>query len=109
MILFCLGTWGMLAGGIGYRLEIFLGMIAPLTIGMISMAILFHQHQNHSTKLTSVLIKLFITKLIIYGVYFYWLFTFYTFTPIPFVISFTGYFVTLHIGEALFLKSIFKY
>ncbi len=105
---FCLGTWGLIVGGIGYAKEIFLGMIAPLLIGTVSISFLFNSHQKAPENVTKVMIKSFAAKMIIYGLYFIYIFTFYTFNPLPFILSFLVYFVTLHMSEALFLKSIFK-
>jgi hypothetical protein len=29
--------------------------------------------------------------------------------PVPFVVSFTGYFIALHVTEAVFMRRLFKY
>ncbi len=105
---FCLGTWGFIAGGMEqYFKEIFLGMIAPLIIGVISILFISNVQKKSPEKVTNILLKTFMGKMIFYGAYFIYIFTFYSFTPIPFIISFVGYFITLHVCEALFLKSIF--
>ncbi|MFQ6678601.1 MAG: hypothetical protein ACE5D0_09830 [Fidelibacterota bacterium] len=106
--LFCLGTFGLIVGGMesNYR-EIFLGMIAPLIIGIVSILFISDVQKKSPEKVTNILIKTFLVKMIFYGVYFIYIFTFYTFNPKPFIISFTGYFLTLHVSEALFLKTIF--
>lgn len=105
---FCLGTWGLIAGGIEqYFKEIFIGMIAPLIIGVVSVLYISYIQKKSQEKLTNILLKAFMGKMIFYGAYFIYIFTFYTFTPIPFILSFVGYFITLHVCEALFLKSIF--
>lgn len=105
---FCLGTWGLIVGGIGYTKEIFLGMIAPLIIGIMSIILLSIAHQKSSEKVNKIMIKLFAGKMVFYALYFIYIFTFYTFNPMPFILSFTGYFITLHISEALFLRSVFN-
>lgn len=106
---FCIGTWGLIVGGLEqFAIEIFLGMIAPLIVGIISIFVLSAIHKKSPERVTNVLIKSFGIKMIFYGMYFIYIFTFYTFNPMPFILSFVGYFVTLHICEALFLRSIFK-
>ena len=105
---FCLGTLGLIVGSIGYTKEIFLGMIAPLIIGIMSIIQLSIAHQKSSEKVNKIMIKLFAGKMVFYALYFIYIFTFYTFNPMPFILSFTGYFITLHISEALFLRSVFN-
>ena len=106
---FCLGTWGLIAGGMmQYAKEIFLGMIAPLIIGVISITYISIINKKTPGKVTNVLYKSFAIKMITYGAYFICIFTFYTFNPMPFILSFFSYFITLHMIEALFLRSIFK-
>lgn len=105
---FCLGTWGLVVGGVGHAKEIFLGMVAPLTIGVLSMILLNNTHQRTPEKVNKFMITLFAGKMVFYALYFIFIFTFYTFNTLPFIISFVGYFITLHISEALFLRSIFK-
>jgi len=43
-----------------------------------------------------------------YGLLLVIMFTFISFNPLPFIISFTGYFLALHITEAFVLRYIFK-
>lgn len=95
-------------GGIGYTKEIFLGMIAPLIIGVISILLLAIAHQKSPEQVNKIMIKMFAGKMVFYALYFIYIFTFYTFNPMPFILSFVGYFITLHISEALFLRSIFN-
>lgn len=106
--IFCLGTFGLLVSGMEhYFMEIFLGMIAPLIIGIISIYLISDIQKKSPEKVTNILLKTFVGKMIFFGAYFIYIFTFYSFNPTPFIISFTGYFLTLHVSEALFLKTIF--
>tara|TARA_B100001964_G_scaffold63079_1_gene71849 strand:- start:337 stop:693 length:357 start_codon:yes stop_codon:yes gene_type:complete len=106
---FCIGTWGLIVGGLEqFAKEIFLGMIAPLIVGIISILVLSEKNKKNPGNVTNVLIQSFAGKMIFYALYFIYIFTFYTFNPLPFVISFVSYFVTIHICEALFLRSIFN-
>jgi len=106
---FCLGTWGLIVGGMEeFAKEIFLGMIAPLLMGVGSIFLISIANQKSPENVNSVMVKLFIIKMILYALYLIYIFTFYSFNPMPFILSFVGYYITLHISEALFLKSIFK-
>ncbi len=107
--LFCLGTWGLIARAMDqYVNEVFLGMIVPLVVGICFIFFISFVHQKNPQKLTNSMIKAFAIKMIIYAIYFVVIFTFCTFTPFPFILSFAGYFLTLHLCEALLLRSKFK-
>lgn len=108
--LLCLGSWGLLSGLFfpDYSTEIFLGMIAPLLVGTITVPIMKKTHITDPNNLTRFMMKGFLAKMILYGAYVSVIIGFYTFNAIPFVLSFVGYFVMLHVLEALFLRSIFK-
>ena len=70
-----MGTWGLIAGGMmQYAKEIFLGMIAPLIIGVISIVYLSIVHKNSPEKVTSVIVKSFAGKMVFYAVYFVYIF-----------------------------------
>jgi len=110
MFFFTLGSWGLAAGLFfpAFRWEMFLGMIAPLVIGLLTLFCEKKIYDRNPADLTPFMLKAFAGKMIFYGAYFIYIFTFYTFNPMPFIISFICYFITLHISEALFFKSIFK-
>ena len=61
--------------------------------------------EKASETLTSFFIKSFFIKMVFYGAYIIILFNFYTFSHVPFILSFSGCFITLHIGEAFFFNS----
>ena len=46
-----------------------------------------------------------IMKMILYGIIIVAIFTFISFNPIPFIISFTSYYLTLHLTEAFIVRS----
>ena len=59
--IFCLGTWGLIVGGIEeYAKEIFLGMIAPLLIGIGSIFLLSIANQKSPENVNRVMVKSFI-------------------------------------------------
>ena len=110
MFFFTLGSWGLAAGLFfpAFRWEMFLGMIAPLAVGVCTIIYITSIYTKTPERTTNAMTKAFMVKIIFYGTYFIYIFTFYTFNPVPFVISFVCFFITLHMSEALFFKSIFK-
>lgn len=110
LIFLCFGSWLFVSKVFfeEYFIEIFLGMVAPLIIGLISVFKIKSIFLNSPQKLTSFMIKSFVVKMISYGIYFIGIVTFSTFNPPQFFISFIFYFGALHVLEALFISSVFK-
>ena len=46
--------------------------------------------------------------MILFALYFIIILSFYTFEPIPFVISFTGFFILFYVIEAVFLQKLIQ-
>lgn len=110
LIIFCLGSFGILSGIFfeEYKIEIFLGMIMPLTVGILTVILSYKVYLKDPEKLTGWMIKSFFGKMIIYGLYFVIILGFYTFHALPFVSSFVGFFIVLHMIEALYFNKLFK-
>ena len=109
LIVFCFGYWSLVSWIIikDYISELFLGMIVPLVIGLLTVKKIQSIFTSDPGKLTSFMMKSFIGKLVIYGVYMMGIVAFSSFSERPFFISFMGYFITLHVLEAFFIKSVF--
>ena len=106
MIVFCLGLWGILIWiDKQYLVEYFLGIIAPLVVGVITVLRERTVHKKKMRSLTSFFIKSFFVKMVVYGAYIIMLFNFYTFSHVHFILSFASCFITLHISEAFFFNS----
>ena len=88
--------------------EIFLGMIAPLIIGLSTVFTVKSIYLKNPTKLTSFMIKSFGGKMILYGLYIFGIATFSTFDARKFLVSFIVYFSALHMLEALFIRAVFR-
>ena len=100
-----------LGGGMlfpGYINEIFLGMISPLLVTIVSIIWIKKVFKNNPEKLTAVMTKSFLIKMVLFALYFILILSFYTFKPIPFVISFTGFFIVFYVIEAIFLQKLFQ-
>ena len=109
LIVFCFGSWFIISWIIikGYIPELFLGMIVPLVIGLLTVTKIQSIFTSDPGELTSFMMKSFIGKLVIYGVYMMGIVAFSPFNERPFIISFMGYFITLHVLEAFFIRSVF--
>ncbi len=108
--LFCLGSWGLLSGLIPKLVvvEIFWGMLGPWLVGIVTIILVQHTFRQKPQDLTKLMIKSFFGKMLFYSVYISLLIIFGSMETVYFVISFTVYFIVLHIIEALYLQSIFK-
>ena len=89
-------------------LEIFLGMISPLLIGIGNLILVEKIYRKEPEKLTSFMAKAFWVKMVLYGVYFSFILGWYSLQAIPFVVSFTVYFVVFHVMEAFYFYCLFK-
>ena len=105
----CVGTWGLLSAAFpDYVKEIFLGMVLPWLISLISIVKTRSVYNLNPEKLIKHMTTSMLMKMMSYGLLLIIIFTFISFNPLPFIISFTGYFLTLHITEAFVLRFIFK-
>lgn len=105
-----LGISGLVSGTVfpQYIKEIFIGMIAPLLVTIFSIAWIKHVSKADPGKITATMTKSFFIKMVLFTLYFIIILRFYTFETIPFVISFTGFFILFYIIEAIFLQKLFK-
>ncbi len=100
------GIYGLVVGARPeWSLEILLGLLAPAIVGLLTV-ILFSRFQKMTAQqMTQWLMISFGIKMLIYPIYFIIIFKFYSFAPYPFIFSFAGYFIGLHVVEAIVLKS----
>ena len=105
----CFSTWVLTAAILErYMAEIFLGMTAPLVVGIATVVRVESIFQNSPEKLTAFMTKAFGGKMVLYGLYLGAIIAFSAFNERPFLVSFVVYFVALHMLEALFIRSVFK-
>jgi hypothetical protein len=110
--------WWMLAGSVlsavavtvfleaGMRLEVWLGMLGPLAVAVISWIAMERQYRRKPAAMTSLMIKAFAAKMVFFAGYVTVLLSSGLVEPIPFVISFMAYFVSLHAAEAVGLRRL---
>jgi hypothetical protein len=111
-------VWWMLAGsfltasgltfliGPGIRPELWLGMLGPLASAVVSWIAMQRQHNRRPEGLTALMIKAFAAKMVFFAGYITVLVSFDLVQPIPFVVSFAGYFIALHMVEAIGLRRL---
>ena len=106
-ILTSLGILGLIAGLYPvYGLELFLGWILPVLAGTVTMYFIGSAVQKDSFLVTKTLAKGFVLKMVYYGATILTIFKLYSFEPIPFICSFSGFFLGLHVLEAVIIKRI---
>ena len=89
------------------RMAILFGMLAPLGVAAASWLMSVRAWRRNPEALTSVMIGAFVGKMVFFGVYVAAVLKGLAVAPIPFVVSFAGYFIALHVAEAMALRSMF--
>ena len=89
-------------------MEIFLGMLIPLLVAIGTIVLVERTYRKDAQRLTALMTKAFLGKMLLYGVYVAVIVGFYSFRPVPFAISLTVYFIGLHLAEALYFQTMFN-
>jgi hypothetical protein len=90
-----------------FGLEVFLGMVAPLAVASGTWVAVERTYRRHPDRVTSLMIAAFGGKMVFFGLYVAIMLRMSSLRPVPFVVSFTGYFIALHLLEAFFLRRLF--
>jgi hypothetical protein len=108
MVAVSMGTWAVTPVIADRRtsIEIFFGMLGPLAAVTASWALAEWIYRQRPAELTSLMLGLFLLKAIFFAGYVAIMLRVAKFRPIPFVGSFTGYFIGLYLIEALYLKRL---
>ena len=85
----------------------FMGMLAPLIVGIATIIMVERTTRNAPRALTSRMTIAFLAKMLFYAAYVSVVLALVTTTPIPFMVSFTVYFVALQFTEAVYFKTLF--
>jgi hypothetical protein len=88
--------------------EILFGMLGPLAAASGTWYLAAWVYRERPTELTGLMIGAFFLKMIFFGAYVAAMLRIMQFRPIPFVVSFTAYFIGLYLMEALYLKRLFS-
>jgi hypothetical protein len=93
--------------GRGRGAEVLLGMLAPLLATAVSWVLIERTFKRDPQRLTGLMIGAFGAKMLFFGAYVAVMFTVIGVQPVPFIASFTGYFIVLYLTEALLMRRLF--
>lgn len=104
-----LGGWlvAAMVGGRAVNPEVFAGMIGPLVAAVATWVSVTRVCAASPERLTAVMVAGFGAKMVFFGAYVVVALRGFGLRPIPFVVSFAGFFIALHVIEALFLRRLF--
>ncbi len=88
----------------GAAAEVLLGMVGPLGVGLGSLALMERTHRRNPERLTRLLVRAFLAKLVVFGLYMSAAVSMLSLDAAWFAGSFTVSFVVLHLAEALHLQ-----
>ena len=105
----CIGSWALISLMFPQvTVEILLGMLSPLLLAIGTLILVDRTYRKAPQKLTSRMTQAFMGKMLFYGVYVSVIVGFYSFQAVPFAVSFTLYFIGLHLTEALYFQALFR-
>jgi len=94
--------------GIDAEREIVLGMAGPLVAAVVTWVLVERTYTSRQPeRLTPLMMQAFAVKMVFFGVYVVVMLTALSLRQIPFVVSFTSYFIGLHVTEALCMQRLF--
>jgi hypothetical protein len=91
------------------RLAVVLGMMAPLAAACISWVATERTFRRSPERLTGLMMAGFAAKMVFFGAYVAVMLKVIHLQPVPFVVSFTGYFIALYLVEALLMRHMFRF
>ena len=89
--------------------EVLYGMLAPLVVAVVSWIVIERTYRSDPARLTRVMVEGLAVKAVFFGAYVAGMLRVIGLRPVPFVVSFTSYFIALHVTEAMFLRRLFKF
>jgi uncharacterized membrane protein YdfJ with MMPL/SSD domain len=87
--------------------EVLAGMLGPLLVAVATWEMADQTFRLSPERLTARMITAFAAKMVFFGAYVAVMLLALSLRPIPFVASFTAYFIALHFAEALCLRRLF--
>jgi hypothetical protein len=111
---------GMVAAGVGSwaatalildrqtRVEVLFGMLGPLAAVCATWLIAVWAYRQHPRQMTSLMTAAFLLKMVFFAAYVGVMLRVAGVHPIPFIASFTSFFIVLYLMEALYLKRLFS-
>jgi hypothetical protein len=99
-------TASMVAGSEA-RAGLLLGMLGPLSMACVTWVMAERVYARNPRALTGLMITAFAFKLVFFAGYVAVALRVLRISPVPFAVSFSSYFIALHLVEALFLRRLF--
>jgi hypothetical protein len=87
--------------------EVAFGMLAPLVIAIATWVLIEQTYRRTPERVTGLMVAGFAGKMVFFGVYVAVMLKGLGLQPVPFVVSFTSYFIALHLMEAFALRRLF--
>jgi hypothetical protein len=87
--------------------DVLLGMLGPLGVAGVSWVLTERTFRRDPRHLTALMIGAFGAKMLFFGAYVAVMLEIVGVHPMPFVVSFTGYFIALYLTEALLMRRLF--
>ncbi len=108
LVVVCVASWGLstLVLPPATAAAALLGMAAPLALGVATVLLFDQTARTDIQRLTARLTGAFIAKMVFYPVYVTVVIGILAVDLVPFIVSFTVYFLALLITEALYLKAL---
>jgi hypothetical protein len=88
--------------------ELLWGLAGPLVSTVVTWMAIARTHGAAPERLNSVMVAGFALKAVFFGVYVVVMLRVLAMRPVPFVVSFTCYFIALYAMEALFLRRLLR-
>jgi hypothetical protein len=103
------GSWLVIAAwsGVSGSREVLFGMLAPLLGAATTWVLVARAFPSRPESVTPLMVAMFAAKLVFFGAYVTIMLRVLALRPLPFVVSFTTYFIALHLFEALCLQRLF--
>ena len=95
-----------LAGGRGGP-EVLFGMLGPFAVASGTWVMTERTYRRNPEGLNPLMIRAFAVKVVFFGGYIAAMLAVVQVRPVPFVASFTSYFIALHLTEALMMRRLF--
>jgi hypothetical protein len=103
------GSWlAITAVSRAWHPELFWGMAGPLVSTVGTWIVVARTYATSRDRLTAVMVMGFALKAVFFGAYVVVMLRVLAMRPIPFVVSFTGFFIALYAMEALFLRRLLR-
>ena len=104
-----LASWAAVAvmPGFDNDREVLLGLLGPMAGAVLTWILVARTYASRPERLTGLMLAAFGGKLVFFAAYVVVMLKVLALRPLPFVASFTAYFIGLHICEALCMQRLF--